>query len=344
MPKTLLCLAALTLGATGCAHGSGLSREPAQLFAYHAGPESLSVSTYYAVGPRGVVVFDAPLDDADVKALSQEIRINTALKVEAVVVTSAQPERFAGAGELASLTGSELMATRSTRETIESSGAELVKDVQDRYAIEAPMITLDPASTLTTGETVTVAGVRLEPIAAGAGPVVGMSAIYLPRQRALIAGGLVFDGVHPRVCGGRSDVWIASLEALTELDVVTVLPGTGHTGGPELIQGDILYLRALQAAVTAQQPFEIPYNRGAEDAVVASMSEVYGHWALESALRASIADEWLRQGGFPAAFAGGPVEHEPIMLPGEPEPGEAPEESLAPLFGLEPPDEPIPAP
>lgn len=346
-PSLAAALIALA-GVSGCAHRSlGPAESRVKVYAYHAGPESLSTSAYYAVGPRGIVVFDAPLAPQDVLSLSQEIRINSARPVTGVVVTSAMPERYAGTGQLVSLTGAELWASRSTTEAIRVEGPAAVRELQASFDVQVPMVTLVPDHELETGERAALSGIAMEAIAAGAGPAPGMTAIYLPDVETLIAGGLVFNGVHPRLSGGRLDVWIASLEELSKLDLERVLPGSGAVGGPELIQTSLLYLRTLEGEVAAEEPFEEALSPEVKGRIRGKMEDAYPGWELTEALSLSIRDEWLRQGGFPADFASteGPGDDaDELMLEGEPAPGETDLEILPPLFGLEAPDEAVPDP
>jgi len=76
----------------------------------------------------------------------------------------------------------------------------------------------------------------------------GDSYVWLPEQRVLFTGDLVFSGGTPFALSGSPSGWLRALEQMAALDPVTVVPGHGEVGGPELFEPVAAYLRFLIAA------------------------------------------------------------------------------------------------
>ncbi|MFH8404380.1 MBL fold metallo-hydrolase [Streptomyces sp. NPDC018019] len=76
-------------------------------------------------------------------------------------------------------------------------------------------------------------------------------AVWLPRQRVLVAGDLCFHGVTPLAVHGSISGWIGALDRLIALDPAVVVPGHGEVTGPEALHALRDYLKGLWA--TARQ-------------------------------------------------------------------------------------------
>ncbi|WP_151483677.1 MBL fold metallo-hydrolase [Streptomyces albicerus] len=74
----------------------------------------------------------------------------------------------------------------------------------------------------------------------------GDTAVWLPRRRVLFAGDVVMNGVTPFCLMGSVSGSLAALRRLRALDPVTVVPGHGPVGGPELLDADEAYFHWLQ--------------------------------------------------------------------------------------------------
>ncbi|MEU6381120.1 MBL fold metallo-hydrolase [Streptomyces sp. NPDC046909] len=73
----------------------------------------------------------------------------------------------------------------------------------------------------------------------------GDTAVWLPRQRVLFTGDVVMNGVMPFCLMGSVSGSLDALRRLRALEPVTVVPGHGAVGGPELIDADEEYFRWL---------------------------------------------------------------------------------------------------
>ncbi|MFI2620592.1 MBL fold metallo-hydrolase [Streptomyces sp. NPDC018584] len=74
----------------------------------------------------------------------------------------------------------------------------------------------------------------------------GDTVVWLPDQRVLFTGDLVMGGATPFCPMGSVSGSLKALTQLRALGAVTVVPGHGPVGGPELFDTDEGYLRRLQ--------------------------------------------------------------------------------------------------
>jgi len=73
----------------------------------------------------------------------------------------------------------------------------------------------------------------------------GDAYVWLPEERVLFTGDLVFNGGAPFALSGSPRGWLTALEQMAALRPETVVPGHGEPGGPELLEPVADYLRFL---------------------------------------------------------------------------------------------------
>lgn len=71
---------------------------------------------------------------------------------------------------------------------------------------------------------------------------------WLPGERVLFAGDLVFNGGTPFAMSGSVAGWLEVLPALAELEPEIIVPGHGPPGGPELLARTAAYLEFVREA------------------------------------------------------------------------------------------------
>ncbi|HEY8317197.1 MAG TPA: MBL fold metallo-hydrolase [Amnibacterium sp.] len=75
----------------------------------------------------------------------------------------------------------------------------------------------------------------------------GDAYVWLPDQRVLFTGDLVFNGGTPFSISGSPSGWLTTLEELVALDPLVVVPGHGEPGALEILEPVARYLRFLIA-------------------------------------------------------------------------------------------------
>jgi glyoxylase-like metal-dependent hydrolase (beta-lactamase superfamily II) len=110
----------------------------------------------------------------------------------------------------------------------------------------------------------------------------------------LFTGDLVTNGAHGWFEGGRVDAWLERIGELRALMPRWIHPGHGPTGGPELLDREADYLRAIQAAVAAERPQGVSTPEALER-ITGRVKERFPGYTHELNLRALLRAEWARQ-------------------------------------------------
>ncbi|WKD37178.1 MBL fold metallo-hydrolase [Streptomyces xanthophaeus] len=105
--------------------------------------------------------------------------------------------------------------------------------------------TVLPSVTVRDGATLHLGGVTAEVLHPGVAHTGDDLVVWLPDQRVLFAGDLVFSGAAPFVLMGSLAGSVEALGRLRELRPRTVVAGHGALGGPELLDATEAYLRRV---------------------------------------------------------------------------------------------------
>jgi glyoxylase-like metal-dependent hydrolase (beta-lactamase superfamily II) len=125
-----------------------------------------------------------------------------------------------------------------------------------QYRLEHPQVTFRDRMVLDDGN------MRLELLRLGPGHTRGDAVAYLPKQRILFTGDLAVNqaGNNMADADADHDNWLRALDAMAAKDVMTIVPGHGAPGTPEILRGQRAYLAAMvngvRAAVQRGTPLE----------------------------------------------------------------------------------------
>ncbi|MEM9727564.1 MAG: MBL fold metallo-hydrolase [Myxococcota bacterium] len=73
----------------------------------------------------------------------------------------------------------------------------------------------------------------------------GDAVVYVPEDKTIFTGDLLFKDAHPIIWNGPVSNWIAALERMLDMDVETVVPGHGVIGDKSGLREILRYLEAL---------------------------------------------------------------------------------------------------
>ncbi|MGW7492431.1 MBL fold metallo-hydrolase [Streptomyces sp. NPDC054786] len=164
-----------------------------------------------------------------------------------------------------------------------------------------------------------VGDIEVRLIHPGVAHTTGDTVVWLPRQRIVFAGDLVFHGGTPFVFMGSLAGSLRALQLLRTLDAVTVVPGHGPVTGPEVYDGIERYLQfvlrlAQEGRAAGRTPLEVareadlgPFAGLAEsERLVANLHRAYAELAGAAPgapldLVAGFGDMTVMNGGVPMA-------------------------------------------
>ena len=87
---------------------------------------------------------------------------------------------------------------------------------------------------------------KIQLISKGQGHTESDLILYLPDDKILFTGDLVFNECHPYVAHGNIAKWVAWLDYMNTLEVTTVMPGHGKLGTEKLFEQMKKYLQELE--------------------------------------------------------------------------------------------------
>ncbi|KAA9132157.1 MBL fold metallo-hydrolase [Microbacterium caowuchunii] len=195
-------------------------------------------------GPDGATSIDVTSTEQRTRDYLRAVSGVTDSPVRRVVLTHSHPDHCNGASLLPD---AEIIAHRTVAADLSRPHAMaghifdpyVQGDVQPRL----PTIAFDESLTIAPGD---------RPIEVrhpgGAAHTTGDAFVWLPQERVLFTGDLVFHGGTPFVLSGSPAGWLRALDQMAALEPVTVVPGHGPVGGPELFEPVADYLRFLMDA------------------------------------------------------------------------------------------------
>lgn len=223
----------------------------------------------FVVTPAGVVVIDALGSPQLARELLEEIARITPQPVTHVIVTHYHADHIYGLQEFRKR-GARILAQRGSLEYIHSdiaasrlraSRVDLAPWVDEKTQLVVPDEWVDGASELVVG------GQRLVLQPVGPAHTPEDLVVYLPSERVLFAGDMVFRGRIPFVGQADSRQWIAALDTLLKMEPRVVVPGHGGLSTEaridlQLTRDYLSFLReTMGAAARDMEPFEDAYAR-----------------------------------------------------------------------------------
>ena len=222
----------------------------------------------FVVTPAGVVVIDALGSPALATRLIAEIRKVTPLPVTHVIVThyhadhiyGLQTFKDQGARIVAHRAALSYLNSDTARLRLEVSRQELAPWVNDQTRLVQADEWIDADKTLVVG------GVTFQLKTVGPAHTPEDLVVYLPSERILFAGDLVFRSRIPYVGQADSRHWIIALDNLLAFDTRVIVPGHGPLSAEarkdmQLTRDYLVYLRtAMGRAAKNMEPFDEAYK------------------------------------------------------------------------------------
>jgi glyoxylase-like metal-dependent hydrolase (beta-lactamase superfamily II) len=223
----------------------------------------------FVVTPKGVVVVDALGSPVLAKKLIAEIKKITPQKVVAVIVTHYHADHVYGLQEFKKIgakiyaqgEGRSYISSETAKQRLIASRIDFAPWVNTSTTLMGADIWIDQAYTLRVG------GIEFKIGRVGPAHAPEDLIIYVPSEKVLFAGDLVFRGRIPFVGNADSKGWLQALDEIQLLNPSIVIPGHGaHSVNPaEDIRFTREYLRYLRESMTKSavnmDPFEEAYQQ-----------------------------------------------------------------------------------
>lgn len=223
----------------------------------------------FVVTPAGVVVIDALGSPELARRLLAEIAKVTSKPIHTVVLTHYHADHIYGLQVFKDV-GARIVAHGAAREYLNSDTARLRLETsrQELWPWVDEKTRLVPADEwLSSAKTLTIGGVRFDIQPVGPSHTAEDLVVYLPQQKVLFAGDLVFRNRIPFVGQADSRHWIEAMQSLLAFDTRWVVPGHGPISNDAktdmtLTRDYLMYLRdTMGRAAKDMEPFESAYAK-----------------------------------------------------------------------------------
>lgn len=222
----------------------------------------------FVVTPAGVVVIDALGSPSLATRLIAEIRKITPQPITHLIVTHYHADHIYGLQTFKAL-GTRIIAHRAARAYLNSETARLRLEASRQELapwVDAQTRLVEADEWIDGDKEFAVGGVRFQLKPVGPSHTPEDMAIYMPAEKVLFAGDLVFRSRIPFVGQADSRHWIAALDNLLAFDTNVIVPGHGPLSSEarkdmQLTRDYLVYLRtSMGQAAKNLEPFEEAYK------------------------------------------------------------------------------------
>lgn len=217
----------------------------------------MNANTGFIVTTEGVVVVDSGAGYLAAQAMHRAIKRVTRQPVKYVVNTGGQDHRWLGNGYFREQ-GAKIIAARPARADMEQrSGAQIEAlrvDLKERLDGTRPVY---PERLFEQREILRLGATEIQLLFFHGGHTPGDSVVWLPKQKVLFAGDLIYvDRLLGVLPFSNSRNWLASFEAMEKLKPGKIVPGHGKACDLDLARRDTRdYLRLLRGHM--QKAFDV---------------------------------------------------------------------------------------
>jgi len=239
----LLSMVLVSLFLVPGAYAQGLTKLADNVYSYVGEKDGSPAHSFAAnagiiIGRDGVLVVDTLISAKEATRFLADIRAVTDKPIKYVVNTHTHLDHAFGNCVFARL-GATVISHTADREMLAKVGAATLKDIgnfglkpEDMSGTEIvlPTIAFGDRMQIYLGD-VAVELIRVAPSHTG-----GSLVVYVPSQKVLFAGDILFTDFHPFLADGDIAGWTTSLDALLTMDVERIVPGHGPLSNKKDLQ------------------------------------------------------------------------------------------------------------
>jgi len=223
----------------------------------------------FVVTPTGVVVIDALGSPALAESLVAKIKKTTPLPITHVLVTHYHADHIYGLQVFKGL-GAKIFAHRAALIYLNSDTARLRLEASREQLfpwVDENTHLVEPDAWIDADQDLSIGGMVFQARIVGPAHTPEDLAFYLPAEKVLFAGDLVFRNRIPFVGQADSRHWITALDQLLAFDAEVIVPGHGPVSNDakhdmQQTREYLVYLRtAMGRAAEAMEPFDEAYER-----------------------------------------------------------------------------------
>lgn len=209
---------------------------PAHSFAANAG---------IVIGKDGVLVVDTLISAKEGERLLADIRKVTSKPIKYVVNTHTHLDHAFGNGVFAKQ-GATIISHDADRQMLLAKGPDILKHAGN-YGLKPEEMAgteiVAPSVTFSDRLTIDLGGETVQLIRTAASHTEGSLVVYLPQEKILFSGDILFTDFHPFMADGDLTGWTTTLDTLLTMDVERIVPGHGPLSGKKDLRDMKAYLK-----------------------------------------------------------------------------------------------------
>jgi len=218
---------------------------------------------------EGIILFDALGSPSLAEKILAEIRKISDKPIKKVFISHYHADHFYGVQFFKDM-GAEIYAPKGAITYLNSEGA--TNRLNARRENLSPWINkqtrlVNPDHLIDQDSVIQFSGMDINILHFGAAHSHGDLSLYLPSEKVLLSGDLIFTGRIPFVGGDDINNWISKIETLAAMDANVIVPGHGAAfedkqAGVKLTHEYLLFLRDQMAeAIDQMIPFDEVYAK-----------------------------------------------------------------------------------
>jgi len=205
---------------------------------------SFAANAGIVIGRDGVLVVDTLISAKEGERFLADIRKITKKPIKYVVNTHTHLDHAFGNCVFAEL-GATVISHSADKVLLAKSGADILKNAE-AYGLKpedlAGTAIVLPAMTFSERMSIDLGGVDIELIRTAPSHTDGSLVVWLPQQKILFSGDILFTDFHPFMADGDLTGWGKTIDNLLTMDVERIIPGHGPLSSKKDLQEMKAYL------------------------------------------------------------------------------------------------------
>ncbi len=212
----------------------GLTRITDNVYSYVGAKDGSPSNSFGAnagivIGKDGIVVIDTLVSSKEAKRFIKDIRSVSDKPIKYVVNTHYHLDHTFGNSEFVK-TWATIISSMNCRNNLKNRGEGALTNAKDYGLTEEDMQGTEisiPSLTFEKAMEIDMGNQEIELIYAGPSHTDGSIMVYLPEEKLLFTGDILFTDYHPFMADGDIEGWVKVLDYIISLDVETIIPGHG---------------------------------------------------------------------------------------------------------------------